>query len=73
MCRVTFHINTYKIAIIRKKIYKIIFYAKIKWLILKINYMGYSKLCYALLDLTKVMILAFFYVIICIEFELFNY
>jgi len=34
--------------------------------------MGYSKLYYALLDLKKVVILAYLNVMIYIEFELFN-
>ncbi len=36
-------------------------------------YMGYFKLYYALLDLKKVVISAYFNVMIYIEFKLFNY
>ncbi len=57
----------------KKKLCKTILYARIKVLVFKISYMGYSKLCYALLDLKKVMSFAYFKVIINIEFELFNY
>jgi hypothetical protein len=37
------------------------------------NYMGYYKLYYALLDSKKVVMSAYFDVIIYIKFELFNY
>jgi hypothetical protein len=36
-------------------------------------YIAYSKLYYALLELKKVVIFAYFNLIIYIEFELFNY
>jgi len=67
--------NPYKIvAIGQKKILpKKFVYARIKVSIVSIFYMGYSKLCYALLNLKKVMIFACFNVMIYIEFGLFDY
>jgi hypothetical protein len=39
----------------------------------KISYMGYSKFYYPLLDLKKVVIFAYFNVMVYIELELFYY
>jgi hypothetical protein len=75
MCIITFHINTYKLGTIarKKNLTKQPFHVKIKVPIVKISYMGYFKLYYALLELRKVVIFACFNVTIYIMFELFNY
>jgi hypothetical protein len=52
----------------QKNLIKQSFYARIKVPIVKKIYVGYSKLYYALLDLKKVVIFAYF-----IEFEIPNY
>ncbi len=57
----------------KKNFTKQLFYARIKVPIVYISYMGFSKFYYSLLDLTKVMISAYFNVIIYIGFELFTY
>jgi hypothetical protein len=73
-CITTFHINLYKIVTIGKKnLITQFFYARIKVAIIFKNYMGYFKLYYTLLDLKKVVIFAYFNVMIYIEFEFLNY
>ncbi len=69
-----FHTNLHKYCDYRQNLCKIVLYVRIKVpTIVKISYMTYSKFYYALLDLKKDVIFAYFNVTIYIEFEFFVY